>query len=200
MSGTGSASADGASNGVYFASLWEFLDARSLSFVFINVLIFVIIQAFFFWFVAGNNLEEVALSLSVVPVDYYTRDEQARVQYCTQDLKLEQAEADAAAELEANKLENWRQLRLFIVPFGIFCLVAIALCFAIMIKNRESYHRGDVMIIVAICCAFLTEVYYFFAVVGNVSFIGEQQILSEVMSPGSSYGWSSPLFGDLYAV
>ena len=51
----------------------EFIDPKNLSFIFLNILIFIIVQILFFYYVASGQYEEVVVGLSSLPIAYLER-------------------------------------------------------------------------------------------------------------------------------
>ncbi len=184
-----------------FLSFWEFMDPKNLFFIVLNVFIFILIQAFFWWFVASGLINDVTINLTKASKDYYEKNEDKRNEFCrSTDPKsqenqfLKQLYEENVGEVDKENLDNTFK---FFLPVLIGVAVTILLLFFLMWRKGESMSRIDSLILLAIFAAFGTELFYYFGVVSNIVFIGEQQIATELGYPGSTFEYSTPL-PDLY--
>ncbi len=81
----------------------------------------------------------------------------------------------------------------YFTPVFVGLFAIILLLFIIMFIKREKFIKADSVIFFTIIAAFSTELYYYFVIVRQMIFVGEQQILSEIISPFSTFEYTSPL-------
>ena len=95
-----------------FPSITEFLDAKNLSFVLINVIIFLIVQALFFVYVVSQNVVDVALEASSYQTKFLKLNDQQRESFCS---SYDETRKDLLPEAESDKknaeIENLRRIR-----------------------------------------------------------------------------------------
>jgi hypothetical protein len=184
-----------------FLSFWEFVDPKNLFFIILNVFVFIIIQALFWWFVASGLIDDVTIKLNQTSQDYYKKNDEDRKKFCS-ETDPDLPENQASKEKYQRNIEEVDEFNIdhtlrFFLPLVIGVGAFMLLLFFLMWRKGESMSRIDGLIFLAILAAFGTELFYYFAVVSNIVFIGEQQIASELGNPGSTFEYSTPL-PDLY--
>ena len=171
-----------------FPSITEFLDAKNLSFVLINLIIFLIVQALFFVYVVSQNVVDVALETSSYQTKFLQLSDQQRDSFCSsydelrKDLLL-----DAESDKKNAEIENLRRIRKVLVPlllglYGVFFLLLVRMFF-----KRERYTNADLFIVAVIFLAFSSEIFYYFFVLRQTRFISINQIVAESQFPFTTY-------------
>ena len=185
---------------VRFATLRELFSPKNMSFLFLNVLIFIVVQFVFQWFVSSRLILDVTLELTNVPINYYKQNPEAAKRYCKDTDPDKEENKETFAQFEADKKEieaqNWETVQEYLYPPVILLTGLTLLQMMIMVHFREAFNRYDLVVLFVVFAAFGTELFYYYGVVQNIVFIGEQQILSETLSPGSTFEWSTPVFPD----
>lgn len=175
----------------------EFIDPKNLSFIFLNILIFIIVQILFFYYIASGQYEEVVVGLSSLPIAYLEKAPLERDYYCKESDPSLQQNKDIKEKAEEEKVKNQdfnkKLILKYFTPVFVVLFFIILILFIIMFIKREKFIKADSIIFFTIIAAFSTELYYYFVIVRQMIFVGEQQIISEIISPYSTFEYTSPL-------
>lgn len=153
--------------------------------ILLNVLIFIIFQTIFFYFVGSKQIDIIVEDKMDIINTYLSYNTTAKNNLKTylesnSDINtiLENADEDEATRINSN-------LNLIGVWIGIPCVVIIILliiCAFIMYALKIKWTGIDNVGLILVLCAYLTEIVLYFGVIKKYNFIGDQTIYSFMYS------------------
>lgn len=159
----------------------ECLDRNDLIPVVANVLFFMVVQFLFFKYVASKQYEQVLLS----KVDFVNnlQRESTIIQKKFSKLKTEYISSIKNNALEQEKLRDINNNKLtntyIHIPILIACLMLLHLIF--IMKSKREWEDTDTLALIFVALAYCTELFFFFFVVRQYEFIGDNNIISKIV-------------------
>lgn len=183
--------------GTFHGAVKEAFDPLNFSMVISNILIFVIIQTFFFFMRASKLETNVVLDIAQGPQLFINKNDAARLKFCSyyNDTVAREAKEKKAKENEKYRFNaNVQRAKDQILPL-VFVLCALnIILLALAWRKGERITKIELIIFVVIMCCFATELFFYLFVVTRVKYVGETQILTEFVSPGITKEWKSLVF------
>lgn len=199
---------------VVYSTLGEVLDPVNMVLILSNILIFVIIQTLFFWFVASNNIIESAKDLTDLGVELtkesgtingcqvnpYNKNAKFRAweELVVNKDKVEEREKEALEQKRLRNDQNRYLVGKYIFPFVLVLLFLIGVNLYRASNQGRKFTKIEAVLLLAIFAGFLTELSFYGLVVRSVTYIGEFEALSEFRAPFSTREYSS-LTGPYYS-
>ena len=154
------------------------LGLSNIILILLNVLIFIIFQTIFFYFVGSKQLDIIISDKVDIINSYISKNSAAKEELkafiSTDEISktLESAEID-----ENNRIsENFKLIGMWIgIPCGIILLL-LAICVSLMFAFRIQWTGIDNVGLLLIVTAYLTEIILYFGVIKKYNFIGDQKL------------------------
>lgn len=173
-----------------FLTLKAVFATKNIAFTLLNIFIFVTVQIIFFITVGSNSQKDEAFKKSELFKTFLKNSPNAKTIFCKQQQSEETIAKNAENEKsfetkrlnrDAHNLETVKSI--FMIPMIVLGVI-IVLC---LIRNAENLNRMDAVVLFAIFLAFSTELFYYFVVFKNITFVGNLEILSEFKKPLSTH-------------
>ena len=173
-------------------SFSEFFEPKNLSFVVINVIIFVFVQTLFFWFILSRNIINIATEATSYQVEYLRSNDEAKVEFCQKSsTNMEELRLEAEKEKREAEQKNIKLLRDNLVNYVLYAYGFLFLLMIWMFFKRTRYTGPDLIIIATVLFAFSSEIFYYVFVLRQTKFISINQLLTEALYPYTTYEYPS---------
>lgn len=151
-----------------------------------NVLFFMVVQIFFFWFIASREIDRVVLDKAEVLMLLRDRLREEKLNETAEALdaivvsKRRNKEQEAKEKNRQRVQSNLRLVYRWIVPCIV--VVVVVLVGLVWYNHRQHYslqyaHKVGLGLVV---CAYITEVLFFLTVVSNYIMVSDSDIVREV--------------------
>lgn len=145
-----------------------------------NVIFFMVVQSFFFYFVASKQYENVLANKMDLVSRFANKNELSKQKFKDfKDAFLLQQNKKADQQYSERMKENWQYIKKYCV-YPILAASAALLFVIYFIKYNSSWSSIDSLNLTLVLLAYATELYFFFFIVRKFEFVGDQYIIANI--------------------
>ena len=166
--------------------LSSLFDPLNLLLILANLLVFVVVETYFFWNIASKTVDNVVNTkgrfvANVVKNKPDTHS--AMLFYLDTPANTTELIEKTNQQRKEREDQNWELVKSMIAPAvyiigGVCALVSLAL-----IARRETVTSVDLFLLFCVVGAFSTEVVFYLLVITQLEYIGDAQIMEKIIVP-----------------
>ncbi len=158
--------------------------------IFSNVLLFMLMESAFFWFVIGNNLDDHLRSLNwkddktnylkqIIGQNKYIEDS---LNIFKNNTDMESLRLYSIASYEYRYNHNIIEFSKWIIcPIALTALILI-ICIFIEFKYKKRFDNVDLKILFFVIFSFLTEIIFYFVVIYDSNMLSDVEFIEIILS------------------
>lgn len=146
--------------------------------IFVNVLVFIVIQTFFFYFVGSQQLNDIIVNKMGIIKSFikYDNSYKNKVKNYVKSKPIQDILKKADEEKKTRASQNIEIIKQWIGPVLIAVLSILILAIIILIATKSKWTGVDNVAISLVFTAYLTEIFIFFGIIKQYEFLGDNTI------------------------